>query len=521
MVSIRQAFIQLGDLFTEDSDFLLQDFAGLLGGLTSLVRTTKFICLDSDARIKLTNALIAFREGLFELLDGVAMGGLSITEFHFQLMDAVLGSLQFFDLGTQPVSVREPFVQLGDMFAEDPDFLLQDFAGLLGSSTGLQGISNFVGLRGCKRIKFTNPLIAFRESPFKLLDGVAMGGLSITEFHFQLMDAVLGRLQLFDLGAQSVSIRQAFIQLSDLFAEDPDFLLQDLAGLLGGVRDLLGCVEFVLLDSGKSIEFPDAAVAFRESLFELLDGAAMGGLSVTEFHFQLMDAVLGRLQLFDLGAQSVSIRQAFIQLGDLFAEDPDFLLQDFAGLLGGLTSLVRTTKFICLGSDARIKLTNPLIAFREDLFKLLDGAAMGGLPITEFHFQLMDATSHRLQLSDLGAKALSGGEPFVQLGDLFTEDPDFLLQDFAGLLGGLTSLVRTTEFIRLGSGTHIKLTDPLIAFRKELFKLLNSAAMGGFPITEFDFQQMDSILCRFQLLHADSDLIPISQSLIELGDMFA
>ena len=36
----------------------------------------------------------------------------------------------------------------------------------------------------------------------------------------------------------------------------------------------------------------------------------MGGFSVAQFHFQLMHAILGRLQLFHLGAQPVSQERA-------------------------------------------------------------------------------------------------------------------------------------------------------------------------------------------------------------------
>ena len=146
---------------------------------------------------------------------------------------------------------------------------------------------------------------------------------------------------------------------------------------------------------------------------------------------------------------------------------------------------------------------------------------MGGLSITQFDFQLVDTASHRLQLFYLSAKAFSGGEAFVELSDLFPEDADFLLQDFAGLFGRLTSLLRRTEFIRVGSRADVKRIDPLISFGEKLFELLNPTTMSGFSVTQFHFQQMDTILCRFQLLHADSDLIPVRQPRIELSNMFA
>ena len=77
-----------------------------------------------------------------------------------------------------------------------------------------------------------------------MLDGAAMSGFPIAQFHFELMYPILGRLEFLDLGAQAVLVGQAFIQLSDLFTEDADFLLQDVASLLGGLRDLFGSVEF-------------------------------------------------------------------------------------------------------------------------------------------------------------------------------------------------------------------------------------------------------------------------------------
>ena len=152
---------------------------------------------------------------------------------------------------------------------------------------------------------------------------------------------------------------------------------------------------------------------------------------------------------------------------------------------------------------------------------MLDGAAMSGFPITQFDLQLVDTTAHRLQLFDLGAKAFSGREPFVELGDLVTEDADLFLQDVASLLSRLAGLLRTTEFIRVGSGADIKRPNPLISFHEKLFELLNSAAMSGFPITQFNFQQMDAILRRFKLLHTDSNLITVCQPLVELSNMVA
>ena len=187
----------------------------------------------------------------------------------------------------------------------------------------------------------------------------------------------------------------------------------------------------------KGIEFSDATVSFGEGLFELLDGAAMGGFPIAQFDFELMHAILGRLEFLDLGAQAVLVSQAFIQLSDLFTEDTDLFLQDVASLLGGSTGLQGISNFVRLRGRNCIKFFDATVSFGEGPFELLDGAAMSGFPIAQFDLQLVDTTAHRLQLFDLGAKAFSGWEPFIELGDLVTEDAYFFLQDFASLLGRL------------------------------------------------------------------------------------
>ena len=72
------------------ADFLLHHFAYLLSGLTGLLGPAEFFRLDRHVRIELTDPPIALRHGLFQLLDHAAMGSLSITQFHFQLMDTAL-----------------------------------------------------------------------------------------------------------------------------------------------------------------------------------------------------------------------------------------------------------------------------------------------------------------------------------------------------------------------------------------------------------------------------------------------
>ena len=43
--------------------------------------------------------------------------------------------------------------------------------------------------------------------------------------------------------------------------------------------------------------------------------------------------------------------------------------------------------------------------------------------------------------------------------------------------------------------------------------------MGGFPITQFHLQLMDAALHRFELLQAGSELVPIREAFVELGNM--
>ena len=285
------------------------------------------------------------------------------------------------------------------------------------------------------------------------------------------------------------------MQPCDLLPEDADFLLGDFAGLLSRLTGLLGTTEFVRLGSGARMKLPKPLIAFGQRPFELLDGAAMGGLPITQFDFQLVHAVLGCLQFLDLGSQPVSVGEFLVLLGDMLPEDADFFLLDITGLLRRSTGLQGILNLVRLRGRQRIEFPDATVALRQGLFELLDGAAMGGLSITQFDFQLVDTASHRLQLFDLSAKAFSGGEAFVELSDLFPEDADFLLQDFAGLFGRLTRLLRRTEFIRVGSRADVKRIDPLISFGEKLFELLNPTTMSGFSVTQFHFQQMDTILC--------------------------
>jgi hypothetical protein len=127
----------LGDLVTQNPCFFFQDLLGLLGSLTGLLRPVEFVSLSHRARVELTDPPVALRDGLLELFECTPMGGFSITQLDLQLMDAGLCRFQLLDLSTESVSADKVFVKLGDLVAEDTDFLLLNLAGLLGSPTGL------------------------------------------------------------------------------------------------------------------------------------------------------------------------------------------------------------------------------------------------------------------------------------------------------------------------------------------------------------------------------------------------
>jgi hypothetical protein len=128
-----------------------------------------------------------------------------------------------------------------------------------------------------------------------------------------------------------------------------------------------------------------------------------------------------------LGTELVSVGQPFIELGDLVSQNPDFLFQDLLGLFGSLTGLLSPVEFVSLSHRARVELTDPTVAFNDGLLELLNGAPMGRFPITQLDLQLMDTDLCRFQLLDLGTESVLAGKVFVELGDLFVEDTDFLL----------------------------------------------------------------------------------------------
>ena len=140
-------------------------------------------------------------------------------------------------------------------------------------------------------------------------------------------------------------------------------------------------------------------------------------------------------------------------------------------------------------------LVDPAVSFAR-LFELLEGAPMGRFPITQFDLQLVDAGLCRFQLLDLGPESVSAGKVFVELGDLFAEDADFLLLNLAGLFGGPTGLQSILDFVRLSGRKRIELTDPPVSLRNGLLQLLDRAAMDSFPIAQFDLQLMHTVSGR-------------------------
>jgi len=375
---------------------------------------------------------------------------------------------------------------LGDLFAEDADFLLLDLAGLLGGSTSFQGILDFVRLSGRKRIKLTDPPVSLRNGLLQLLDRAAMDSFPIAQFDLQLMHTILHRSQPLYFSAQSVPIGKTFIELGNMISQNSDFLLQDFLGLLSRSTGLLRFVEFVRLNGSIRIKLADPTVAFRKQLFELLKGSPMGRFPITQLDLQLMDTGLCRFQLLDLGPKSVSAGQVLIELGDLVSQHPVFLFQYLLSVSSCLTSLLSPTEFIQLSNRTRIELTDPPIALRKQLFELLDRSTMSRLPITQFDLQLMHTILHRGQLLQMGTEAIPIGEVLIELGNLVTQNPDFLFKYLLGVFGGLTSLLSPAKLIYSGGHVAIEFTNPVVAINQRLFELLERPSMSRFSITQLD-----------------------------------
>ncbi len=75
------------------------------------------------------------------------MGRLPITQFNFQLLDSVVHCLELLQLSPEPIAVGEAFVELRNLFTQNPDLFFLNLARLLSEPTGLQGIPDFVRLR--------------------------------------------------------------------------------------------------------------------------------------------------------------------------------------------------------------------------------------------------------------------------------------------------------------------------------------------------------------------------------------
>ena len=108
----------------------------------------------------------------------------------------------------------------------------------------------------------------------------------------------------------------------------------------------------------------------------------MADLPITEFNLKLMEVILHRLQLLQAGTEPVSVGEAFVELSDVLAQHPDFLLHDLTRVVGRTTGLLRHSEFFSLGGRARIELADTSVPLSERSFKLLDRAPMAGFTIT-------------------------------------------------------------------------------------------------------------------------------------------
>jgi hypothetical protein len=202
----------LGDVLAQHSDFLLHDLARLHGSPASLLGLSEFINLGRCERIEFPDAVVAFGERPFELVNRATMSSFAIAEFDLQLMHTVLSGLQLLHLGAEPVSIGETLVELRDLFAQDSHFSLHNIPGLLGGPTELLSGVKFIGSSRKNRFDFADPVVA------------------------------AGKL---------------FIELSDMVAELPNFLFQNLAGFLGGSTSLLGSAKIIGLSGGVRLDCMD------------------------------------------------------------------------------------------------------------------------------------------------------------------------------------------------------------------------------------------------------------------------
>src|SRR5574337_96064 len=179
----------------------------------------------------------------------------------------------------------------------------------------------------------------------------------------------------------------------------------------------------------------------------------------------------------------------------MVSQGPDFLLQDLLGLFSSLTSLLSPTKVVPLGGCSRLDLADPPVSFRDGPFELLKRAPMGGFAITQLHLRLMHTVLHRRQLFYLGAESIPVGEPLVELGDMLSQDPDFLLQDLMNVFSCLTSLLSPAKFVDQGGNSRIELAHALACRNSFSFHVRQPFR----PHSQFCFE-------RFQLLTAGGQL---------------
>jgi hypothetical protein len=86
----------------------------------------------------------------------------------------------------------------------------------------------------------------------------------------------------------------------------------------------------------------------------------------------------------------------------------------------------------------------------------------------------------------MGTEAIPIGEVLIELGNLVTQNPDFLFQYLLGVFGGLTSLLSPAKLIYSGGHVAIEFTNPVVAINQRLFELLERPSMSRFSITQLD-----------------------------------
>lgn len=141
------------------------------------------------------NALHFFTEGLpFRLqaiqlsLEGGDLGVTLVQSLFIELMlclELVLSNTGFVELGGLSFEVLHRARMRPLPFFNRGFFLVQEVSG---------------------RYQFVDPVVAVGKGPFQLLDRAAMGSFPVTQFHFELMHALLDCIQCFQSSPESFPV---------------------------------------------------------------------------------------------------------------------------------------------------------------------------------------------------------------------------------------------------------------------------------------------------------------------------